>query len=155
MTGPVVRRRRGFSSLRLATRLARRETLRRPGRTLLVALLVAVPVAGMVVAAVWVRTDNQTPGERWEADWGNADLYVTPNPDQGASAELAGPTFDELLPAGTRTVTYRSDYDRVLRTTAGERSSAEVTDLPIADPFVSPIVKVTSGRPRRRRAKSS
>ena len=142
----------GVASLRLATRLARRETVRRPGRTLLVALLVAVPVAGMVVASVWVRTDHQTAEQVWESQWGNADLYATPSlygtliGGGGTGTEAGGPTLDELLPAGTRTVEFRTEYGRVLRTTGGLRSSAEVTDLPLADPMVAPIMQVTSGR---------
>ena len=45
---------------RFAARLARREVRRRPGRTVLVALLVAVPVFGMTVGGVLVRTNEAT-----------------------------------------------------------------------------------------------
>lgn len=135
-----------FSALRLAARLARRETVRRPGRTLLAALLVAIPVAGMVVAAVWIRTDHQTPLEQWQAIEGHADLYATPGAVRGGSVAVDGPTLDELLPPGSRPISYRSEFGRVLRTTQGERSSVEVTDLPMADPLAAPIIQVTSGR---------
>jgi putative ABC transport system permease protein len=135
-----------FSGLRLASRLARRETRRRPWRTLLAALLIAVPVAGMAVAAVWVRTDHQTPLEQWQANEGHADLYATPGALRGEPAETGGPTLDELLPAGSRSVGYRSEFGRVLRTAAGARSSVEVTDLPMADRLAAPTIQVTSGR---------
>ncbi len=135
-----------WSSLRLAARLARRETSRRPWRTLLVSLLVAVPVAGMAVAAVWVRTDHQTGAESWRAQYGTADLYATPGAARGGAVEPGGPSLEELLPAGTRSVTYRSQYNRALRTTGGTRVSAEITDLPLADPLAAPIMQVTSGR---------
>lgn len=132
---------RGVASLRLAARLARRETVRRPARTLLVALLVALPVAGMAVSAVLVRTDHRTPAERFEAEWGTADVYATP-----MATEEGRPTFDELLPAGTRSISYRGEYRRVLRTTAGVRTAAEITELPMADPLVAPVMQITSGR---------
>lgn len=142
----VRRRGRPGTSLRLAVRLARRETVRRPGRTLLVALLVAMPVAGMTIAAVAVRTDHQTPRERWAADWGDADLFATPEGGGEGDETTGGPTLDALLPAGSRTVAYRSEYRRVLRTTTGERSSAEITGLPMAEPLVAAVMQVTSGR---------
>lgn len=139
-----------FSGLRLASRLARRETRRRPWRTLLAALLIAVPVAAMAVAAVWVRTDHRTPLEQWQANEGHADLYATPGALRGEAPPVGGTTLDELLPPGSHTVVYRSEFDRVLRTAAGERSSVEVTDLPMADPMASPIIQVTSGRAPQR-----
>lgn len=135
-----------LAALRLALRLSRRETLRRPGRTLLAALLIALPVAGMVVAAVWVRTSEQTPLEQWRATQGLADVYATPGAGRGAPVDSGGPTLEELLPPGSRMITYRSEYNRLLRTSAGDRSSAEVTDLPAADPLAAPIIQVTSGR---------
>ena len=46
----------GLAQFRFASRLARREVRRRPGRTLLVVLLIAVPVFGMTVGSVLVRT---------------------------------------------------------------------------------------------------
>lgn len=53
----VGRRAGSWATWRLAARLARREVRRRPGRTVLVALLVLVPVLGMTVASVWVRSE--------------------------------------------------------------------------------------------------
>ena len=55
----------GLSQWRLASRLARREVRRRPGRTLLVLFLVAVPVFGMTVGSVLVRTSDagDDPGD--------------------------------------------------------------------------------------------
>ncbi len=133
------------SGLRLAARLARRETGRRPGRSLLVALPVAVPVAGMAVAAVWVRTDHRSGSERWRDQWGNAELVATPGAPHGGTPE-PGARFAELVPDGTRTVSFRADYNRVLRTTGGARSAAEITDLPMTDSLAAPIMQVTSGR---------
>ena len=50
-----------MSRVRLPLRLARREVRRRPGRTALVALLVALPVTGMAMAVILIRTDAETP----------------------------------------------------------------------------------------------
>ena len=58
---------------RVAARLARREVRRRPGRTVLVSLLVAVPVLALLVAsAVW-RTDV---AQRDEDPFGRAAVRV-------------------------------------------------------------------------------
>ena len=53
-------------STRVAARVARRDVLRRRGRTALVALLVALPVAGMVVAFVLQRTGDGTAEDAGE-----------------------------------------------------------------------------------------
>ena len=81
---------RGF---RLATRLARREVVRRPGRTMLVALLVAVPVMCMAVAAVPVRTDDLTALQDFRLHFGDrADITVS---------DLR-PLTPDVLPPGAR-----------------------------------------------------
>jgi putative ABC transport system permease protein len=124
------------SSLRLAARLARREVRRRPGRTALVALLVAVPVAGMVVAAAFVRTQHMTEAESWRTQWRAADAVLHTTTD---------PEIDVALPAGSRVVEYRFEY-RVLRADDGRRSRAEVSDLPVSETLAGGVLQVTSGR---------
>lgn len=57
-------------------RIARRESLRRPWRSLLVLLLVAVPVAGTTIASVLARTDARTPVQRWDDEFGDADVVT-------------------------------------------------------------------------------
>jgi putative ABC transport system permease protein len=139
MTGmlpPWMRWRQGAWAL--SARLARRETVRRPGRTLLVALLIAIPIAGMVVADAWVRTDHRTEAEKWRVQWGTADAYATTG---AAGVE----SFTALLPAGTATVTYRTEY-RLLRTANGRRSRSEVTDLPMTDPMTAHVMQLFKGR---------
>ena len=79
----------GLVGFRLALRLARREILRRPGRTLLVALLVALPVASMTVAVVMVRTQHETPVQLWQQQNGNADAAVYTNAVGQITANLA------------------------------------------------------------------
>ena len=56
----------GLPQWRLASRLARREVRRRPGRTLLVVVLIAVPVFGMTVGSVLVHSHaDADPAMRW------------------------------------------------------------------------------------------
>lgn len=80
---------------RFASRLARREVRRRPGRTVLVALLVAVPVAGMTIFGVLARSGA-------EDDWfvrdqpDSTDLVVTRSIDQAIE-------LDDHLPSGAST----------------------------------------------------
>ena len=82
-----------MSGLGLAARLARREVRRRPGRTALVALLVALPVAGMVMSVVLFRTEQLTPAEQWQREYGAADGVL----HMGSPAEAAS-ALDALPP---------------------------------------------------------
>lgn len=125
-----------MTPLRLAARLARREVVRRPWRTVLVALLVAVPVAGMTMAAVVVRTAGRTSTDRFALEYGGADLAVF-----GDGGALPVGAF----PPGTETVVYREDWSRA-RTTDDRRFRGVVTDLPLANPIAARIVRVVDGR---------
>lgn len=77
-------------SWRVAFRLGRREVARRPGRSALVALLVAVPVCGMTVAAVLLHTDTLSAEEVFRRDNGEVDAVVDTLPVDG-----------DTLPEGT------------------------------------------------------
>jgi putative ABC transport system permease protein len=65
-----------MARIRVAARLARREVQRRQGRTLLVVLLVAIPVAGMTIAAVVRETVALTPRESYRIWFGSSDMAV-------------------------------------------------------------------------------
>lgn len=152
-----------MTRLRLPVRLARREVWRRPGRTALVALLVAVPVAGMAMSVVLLRTDHSTTRlEKWERDGGQADAIAFGGPPPPAGADTAvvsadGPIAavgrggaavsgtDLELPDGTRSVTVASAWARI-RTTDGHRSEVEVRDLPILDRLTAGIDDLVEGR---------
>src|SRR4051812_31190198 len=120
-----------MKGFRLAGRLARREVRRRPGRTFLVALLVAFPVATMVMATVLVRTEHLAPMQRWRTNFGQADAL---------SVRAGGP-----IVARSHVVQYRTGFS-LLRSVGGDRVFATVTDLPLADPITDGMVQVTSGR---------
>ena len=122
------------SAWRVAARLARREVRRRPGRTALVVALVALPVAGMLTAIVYLRTDELSDSELWRFGSGRADAVVHED-----TAVTPGP-----LPEGSRTVEYVATR-RVVATAAGDLCSCSLTDMPF-DPLTDGIVQVTSGR---------
>lgn len=127
-----------MSSLGLAARLARREVRRRPGRTALVALLVALPVAGMVMSVALFRTNHLTPDEEWQRDYGNADAVVTLG-----EPEEAGRTLD-ALPVDARVV-WVSHLPFWAR--AGDvGSELGITDMPPDDPLSAGILDLREGR---------
>lgn len=126
--------------LRLAARLARREVSRRPWRTLLVAMLVAGPVAGMTVAVVAIRTSQLTSLEAWRLENGGADAVLGSEDREGA------PNTAASVPPGSRLVSYQSDY-RLLRTAGGRRVSGEISDLPVTDPLLAGTIGITGRAP--------
>ena len=120
----------------LSARLARREVRLRPWRTLLVALLVALPVAGTTVAAVLTRTVSVSDDASWRLTNGDADATI-----RGAGADSA---VD--IPPGSTTVTEKSADFQLVRTTAGDRSRAYISDLAVAQPIVQGIISLDDGR---------
>ncbi|HVF74118.1 MAG TPA: FtsX-like permease family protein [Acidimicrobiales bacterium] len=137
------------TSLRLAARLARREVRRRPWRTLLVALLVALPVAGMTVAAGFVRTDRYDPVDMWQATWGaSADVGIVSMAKNAVPGDYQGPDTDAALaslPAGSRVTSWRNAH-ALMRTVDKQRSSAEVSDIPLAQPIGADYMQLHRGR---------
>lgn len=130
-----------MSSLRLPWRLAQREVRRRPGRTVLVALLVALPVAGMAIAVTVIRTDHRTPLEKWEESFGKAEGVVYPTyGDDG----VALPT--PVLPAGSRGLVVTSSFQRFRTADHQHRADVQLTDRPLDDPMTTGMLDVRSGR---------
>ena len=121
---------------RFAARLARREGRRRPGRTLLVMLLVAVPVFGMTVVTVLVRTTSDSVAETWTRQYGTADLVALAGPPVSASS----------FPSGTRLVRGTTTSDIGLATADGTARLAGITDLPLTDPMLAGTVLLREGR---------
>ena len=156
-----------MSKATLPLRLARREVLRRPGRTVLVALLVALPVAAMAGAVTLIRSDRVTPAQEWAANAGTADATfagsngavpvastvptlepsAAPSAD-GAVGALAPNVADVVraLPAGARTVTIASAYPRVRTADHRHRADVDLTDQPLGDPLTAGILDLLHGR---------
>ncbi len=125
---------------RLAARLARREVRRRPWRTLLVVVLVAAPVAALVLADVTYRTDRLSAEARFGTASTRVSLY-------GQPLSFGDATVEEGLPPGTP---YAWWYDMTLplrNAAAPERMvfTAAMTIDP-TDPITGDIVDVVSGR---------
>ena len=123
---------------RLASRLARREVRRRPGRTLLVVFLVAVPVFGMTVGSVLVRSHaaNADPVMRW---WRPGTDIVVEQPFDAAERSV------DAIPSGaTVTSAVRVDSAPIV-----DGDGTVVDDVAIEDPGSnepSRALTVTDGR---------
>ncbi|HEY7073599.1 MAG TPA: hypothetical protein VH479_25970 [Acidimicrobiales bacterium] len=123
-----------MSELRVALRLARREVVRRPGRTTLVALLVGLPVALMVFSMILLRTEDVNQDEAWQREYGDADAVVA---DPGRS--------DPRVPAGARSVLVEDTYLRVRA--AGEvHADVQAMGLPAGDPLMDGLADLVAGR---------
>ena len=131
---------------RLASRLARRETRRRPGRTVLVALLIALPVVAMTIGSVLVRTNAE--GREWPNQfalrYGTADVAVDQNIASFTTAEVS----PDALPLGTRALDYLWVYTFLPPVDPdGEQQNVVLTDAPLDDPMVSSAIEILDGRP--------
>ena len=139
--GPAPRR-SGVSSWRLAARLARRETRRRPGRTVLVALLIAVPVIAMTLGSILVRTDAAASewSHRFAVRYGTADLAIDPGV---MGTAWAGNGVE--LPSGTRSIDYVWASGYLSPTSESPAAYVSFTDAPLTDPMVASAFDVIDG----------
>lgn len=141
---PPLRDRGAAAPWRLAARMARRETRRRPGRTVLAALLIAVPVFAMTVGSVTVRTEARSSiwKAQFERRYPGADVAVDPQFmfGDGAATDVAVP------PAGTRTIDYLWTHTDLTPAAAGARAVWAVwSDMPLDDPMVDGAVELLEG----------
>jgi putative ABC transport system permease protein len=140
----------------LASRLARREVRRRPGRTLLVALLVALPTIALGGAAIIAATAQRTPTEKYRASYGTADFVV-----DASSPTVEGAPVD---PAAALLTAARATFGAATRVATHATSSlaARVQDATVArgtrskylvvistdlrDRLIAPLYDLRSGR---------
>ena len=127
----------GLPQWRLASRLARREVRRRPGRTLLVVFLIAVPVFGMTVGSVLVRAHaDADPAMRW---WRPGTDIVVEQPFDAAVA------LNDAIPSGAEvTSAVRVDSAPIV-----DGDGTVIDDVAIEDPGSnepSRALTVTDGR---------
>lgn len=152
-----------MSAWRPALRIARRTAQRSPGRTVLVAALIGVPVAAAVFVAILLRTVNPT-GERLAAiEMGTADATVLvteyasvrlepyvwgaeygwrPDTDRGGRADDVD--VASLLPAGT-TITPVAEISAAA-TVEGVRASYDVRLLDGTSPLNAGRFRLEMGR---------
>lgn len=136
------------SSWRLSGRLARREVRRRPGRTLLVALLVAIPVFAMTLGSIIAR--SETNPISYLRSYGASDFAI----DQSSYLDERGvrqePVTAADLPAGTLPEgTISTDVVTVytsVTTTADEQADVTATYFDVSSAIVDGIIDVTDGR---------
>ena len=93
------------AGLAATARIARRQARRAPWRSVLIVALVALPIAGLSVAAVAIRTAFATTEERVRSQIGAADLVLFPPSSREKRDELLA-----TLPAGSSVVTRSSRY---------------------------------------------
>jgi putative ABC transport system permease protein len=121
-------------SWRIALRLARRDARRRPWRTALVMVLIALPVAGLVVGTGVLRTDyvsDETLRE-WQLGQADARLGLVGGSDESV------PSPDDViagLPAGSRALTVLDSQD-VVPDRRGDPYFLPIEDTPLADPMM-------------------
>lgn len=130
------------SAWRLALRLARRETRRRPGRTVLASLLIAVPVMAMTVGSVFARSESGSWSAQFERRFGDADIAVDRSSFTFAS-EDASPV---ALPNGTEVTEYL--WVNTTVTTANLNrpfTYATITDIDLGDPTMGAPLEVVEG----------
>ena len=141
------------SSWRFASRLARREVRRRPGRTILVMLLVVVPVIGMTVGSVLYRSGRDSAQMSASRQFGTADLVLSsalPVTEFLDPAELVERPSSPDLPAGSRTTDVVTTYTNVSADVDGTVITRAVGfgDVDLNDPITSPTVEISDGRAR-------
>lgn len=126
---------------RTAARLARREMRRRPWRTALSMLLIAVPVAAMVVADVAYRSDRLGPDLAMRFGTADARLYVGSDiDDQRAEIEAQFPDGTDWTWSPYAYVPLRSIAD------PDELVDATVVTRDMDDPLNAGSVRDLSGR---------
>lgn len=128
------------AELRALGRLGRRTARREWKRTLLIAILVAVPVASALVVAGVVRLNDIPPEEQVATSFGTADLRIesweSQRSAQGQDLDAwIRSTLDALAP-GAETVTYRQRWDRQF---------GLVVDLDLDEPVAAGILERWEG----------
>ena len=144
-SGPARRRRQWWQGWRVPLRLARRELRRRPGRTALVAVLVAVPVMGMALIDVQYRSRYIADNNWIERDFGAADAMASFYPN-GCEDLCSRSAVAAALPGGS-TVLWATTASLPLRTAPGASSVfIFVTSVDMTAPITKGLATLSSGR---------
>ncbi|NUP45833.1 MAG: hypothetical protein HOW97_00750 [Catenulispora sp.] len=153
---------------KVAVRIARREALRHKGRSVLVAAMLALPVAGASAADTLYHTVKLTTAEQIQRDLGTSDAlisYIAPAPVQqlpdgsvpappqadamvsGAlrGVQVASPVDAGVLPPGSRIVAMPAKEQMRVRSPHGSYT-VQITERDLGDPLTSGIYKHVAGR---------
>lgn len=149
-----------MSSWRPALRIARRTVLRNPARALLVALLVALPVAGATVVDIVARTLTE-PSREARRSIGSADAGISVSGYSrlgGSGSHGAGKPrrrrdprkvdVSALLPAGSRLAPAPLEREILVRKGEGVLSTVLIT-ADAGEPLHRHEAMLTAGRPAR------
>ena len=94
-----------LSAVRATSRIARRNIARHRGRSVLIALLVLLPVAGMVAAIAILRTTTPTRDQFDTSRLGRADLLAYGDSEEELRKHLpVGSVMEPVLQANARLV---------------------------------------------------
>lgn len=153
-----------LGAARLALHMARRFALQSVGRSILVAVLIAIPILGMAAIGTVEASHYPTHAETATLELGRtqgllhvvsgADPSLEQDPfdpdsyggatDQGGDATPSYPDPADLLPAGTRLIPVRSSY-AVVRTATGI-ASLSATEGAVWDPALTGAYRLVDGR---------
>lgn len=120
-------------------RIARRDALRHKGRSLLIAAMVALPVAAMSTSLTLGRSVERTPEQSVSDTMGQADLQV-------GSSGVPPAEWQALLPEGSRATPVREDYGDVAVVLGDELFEPSLFVADLADPLVAGMAELVSGR---------
>lgn len=133
---------------RFASRLARREVRRRPGRTALAALLIAVPVIAMTLGSVLARTNASDWAADFARDYGDTDIAVN-----GYGWASTGQSVDDAnrtpLPDGSSVREYVFTWTSATSATADAQDRTtwvRFGNMSFDDPGAAAGIEITDGR---------
>lgn len=147
---------------RLPLRMARRDALRHKARSVLVLVMIALPVLGVTAADVAIHTADVSGTESLPrrigasaalvvVERGVSDVEQGPDPTEGSGGSsghdpeaMASAADIRAVLGPVRLVDIRTG--EVLMTTAGGRTSVEVTEADLNDPMTAGLFDLTSGR---------
>ena len=133
---------------RFASRLARREVRRRPGRTILAALLIAVPVAAMTTGSIVARTNATDWSLDFQRDHGDTDIVLGVSTSTVASDDDGSPALAPL-PDGSTSREYLWTGTPVAASTGPGNDTVtyvQFGNMPFSDTDATAGIDITSGR---------
>jgi hypothetical protein len=151
-----------LARFRVALRIARRSSLRSPGRSALIVALIGLPVASMAAVTLVIASTAGTDAEKLAVELGqtqasvqvvaDAGSGVTQDPfstnwtskSNGSTNATKLPALDELFPAGTPMIPVRSG-SAVMKTRGGT-GAMNVVEGKTWDPALTGAYDVVAGR---------